>query len=54
MTIRKYIIVVENEAKGETHEIEISPATLRDAFQYDPRAIWLYIDAYLLAQKECK
>lgn len=54
MTIRKYIIVVEEEAKGITHEIEIAPATLKNAFEYNDRAIWLYIDAYLQAKKESK
>lgn len=54
MTIRKYIIVVEEEAKGVTHEIEIAPANLRDAFEYNDRAIWLYIDAYLAATKQGK
>ena len=54
MTIRKYIIVVEEEAKGVAHEIEITPSNLRDAFRYDERAIWLYIDAYLAATKQGK
>ena len=54
MTIRKYIIVVEEEAKGIQHEIEIAPATLRKAFEYDDRAIWLYIEAYLETLKKSK
>lgn len=52
MTIDRYVIIVRDEGKNITHEIPISPQALRDAFEYNARAIWLYIDAYLQAFKK--
>ena len=47
MTIDKYKICISLFGEGyEDIEIEISPADLRNAFEYNDRAIWLYINGY--------
>lgn len=52
MTIDKYVIIVREEAKNVIHEIPIEPETLQLAFEYNKKAIWLYIDAYLSILKK--